>query len=326
MKDPIFICGHRKSGTTMFHSLFDGHSELVVYPSDLNILYAYFPLYLNEKYTKSQRLERLNLILFKDLEFQLNQQGLNNKISIKNFKEHFNNSIADADLLNMREIIEKLLKSYAIITNQLNKRPVIKETSIEIYANEIKQWFPEAIFLHLVRDPRDNYAALKSGVSKYYSNLGEDEKVTLASLINRVSIGFKMGELNKQIFNDYHYHIIKFEDLVKNTKMVMMDLAKKLNIQYNDKLLKTTKLSKPVLGNSFENKKFNKVSDDNINKWRKRISDDEAKIIEFHLGDLMEKYGYNRYYDDVECIKAASEFYKWQNYKYFFSDRFELLK
>jgi len=47
MKPLIFICGHRKSGTTMFHNLFDGHPDLDVYPVILNILYGYFPIYTN---------------------------------------------------------------------------------------------------------------------------------------------------------------------------------------------------------------------------------------------------------------------------------------
>ena len=68
MKDPIFICGHRKSGTTMFHNLFDGHEELLVYPSDLNLLYAYFPIYISEKYSDEERLERLDTVLFKEFQ------------------------------------------------------------------------------------------------------------------------------------------------------------------------------------------------------------------------------------------------------------------
>ena len=39
----LFITGHRKSGTTMLASLFDGHKDLSVYPTDLSLMYAYYP-------------------------------------------------------------------------------------------------------------------------------------------------------------------------------------------------------------------------------------------------------------------------------------------
>ena len=44
-KNLLFITGHRKSGTTMFANLFDGHKDFLVYPSDLCLLYAYYPFY-----------------------------------------------------------------------------------------------------------------------------------------------------------------------------------------------------------------------------------------------------------------------------------------
>jgi hypothetical protein len=61
---PIFIGGHRKCGTTMFLDLLDGHPELCVYPVDLTILYAYFPIYDNENFSTDDRKKRLNTIIF----------------------------------------------------------------------------------------------------------------------------------------------------------------------------------------------------------------------------------------------------------------------
>ena len=56
MKDfnPIFLCGHRKSGTSMFLNLFDNNSEINVFPTDLNLLYAYFPI-VERKLNKSKK-------------------------------------------------------------------------------------------------------------------------------------------------------------------------------------------------------------------------------------------------------------------------------
>ena len=43
----IIITGARRSGTTFLLDLLDGHPDLVVFPTDLRILYAYFPYFIN---------------------------------------------------------------------------------------------------------------------------------------------------------------------------------------------------------------------------------------------------------------------------------------
>ena len=41
----VILTGHRKSGTSMFHRLFDGVDGVNLYPPDISILYAYFPYF-----------------------------------------------------------------------------------------------------------------------------------------------------------------------------------------------------------------------------------------------------------------------------------------
>jgi len=325
MKDPIFICGHRKSGTTMFHNLFDGHEELLVYPSDLNLLYAYFPIYISEKYSDEERLERLDTVLFKDLEFQLKNENLSHAIDIQLFREQFFKDFKNSDLCNMKVIITKLMDSFSKVENKPNRIPVVKETSIEIYSNEIFSWFPNAKFLHLVRDPRDNYAALKSGVKSYYSKMGEDEKQTLASLIYRTRFGLEMGLANMNKYGNEKYLFVNFTQLVNNIDIEIKEIIKFIGISFKDSLLVPTRLGNEIKGNNFDGKKFNKVSNKNIGRWVERISEDEAKVIEFHLGELMKQFSFNLKFDHNDSAIVAAEFYKWQNYKYFFSDRFQSL-
>ena len=46
-------------------------------------------------------------------------------------------------------------------------------------------------FIHLIRDPRDNYASLKSGIKSHYSKIGESNLILLSSMINRAKLDFK---------------------------------------------------------------------------------------------------------------------------------------
>lgn len=57
---PIWICGHRKCGTTLLTNLLDGHPDLFNYGSDFRLLYAIyngFDQYGNEKEIKSRFLK-----------------------------------------------------------------------------------------------------------------------------------------------------------------------------------------------------------------------------------------------------------------------------
>jgi hypothetical protein len=323
MKSPIFICGHRKSGTTMFHNLFDGHPELLVYPSDLNLLYAYFPLFVSDSYSDEERRRRLQKVIFDDLESHMAKESNADAIDFKRLSRLFFGRLVGANLCNMEVIITALMESYAELMDLPNRIPIIKETSSEIYANEIRAWFPEAKFLHLVRDPRDNFAALKSGVATYYSKMGEDEKQTLASLIYRTRLGLEMGKINLDKFGNKAYCFVNFNLLVKDVEPIMKELAEFMGISFLDSLLIPTRLEKATSGNNFEGNKFSQISNRNVDRWRERISENEAKIIEFHLGSLMQEFEYSLNYSRQESSEVVSEFYKWENYKYFFSDRFK---
>ena len=63
----LFITGHRKSGTTLLTSLFDGHDDFVVYPTDLSLMYAYFPNFNNNNYSFKVKKGRIKKILEKSL-------------------------------------------------------------------------------------------------------------------------------------------------------------------------------------------------------------------------------------------------------------------
>ncbi len=95
---------------------------------------------------------------------------------------------------------------------------MLKETSIEIYASEILDWFPQSRFVQILRDPRDNFAALAAGVDKHYGPLGEDRKRTLASLLHRARHGLRMASRNRARLGEERYHLLRYEDLVDGTR------------------------------------------------------------------------------------------------------------
>jgi len=323
---PIFICGHRKSGTTLFLNLLDSHSQLSAFPSDSGFFYKYYPLCDINQFSKEEKIKVLiNEIIEnpegirKDIE-DLKKRGFEVGFDIEKFKKDFLERIEKSDYSTKSILIEFNKSFFQNFQHSLNiEHWVEKTTSTEFYAADIFSWFPNAKFIHIIRDPRDNWASLKSGWKKKYQNLNDSKERLLQSLLDRGMLGFKFAKHNLEEFGKEKYLIIKYEELTKNPKDTLESVAKFLGIKFDSILLKPTIFGKPWKGNNFDGIEFDSISDVNVGRWEERIEKKEAQIIEFHFDTLMEDFGYKSKFSNLEKMNAAKEHYKWFNFAQIYS-------
>lgn len=319
----IILTGHRKSGTSMFQRLFDDHSELYVYPTDIAVLYAYFPVFTKKFKNSPQDLrQRLELVLRKSIGFV--QQNIVKEFSIQNYIEDVLNDLDDTALLSKEQVITSIANAWIkhYYQSDIIKPFLFKETTQSIYLNEFLEFQVPVKMISVVRDPRDNYAAIKAGVSNYYSKMNESEKESLASVINRARIDLLSASNHKEKSKEV-FRAVRFEDVVNDTSKIMEELCVFLGINFQTTLLKPTELGKPYGGNSHEGHLFKGLSNKNIGAWKNRISTEEAMIIEYLIADVMETWNYSLEYNSTESEKAFSQFYNWYNSRYFYRDSFE---
>lgn len=325
LNTPIVLTGHRKSGTSMFHRLFDGHPELIVYPDDISLLYAYFPCYAYQPdATLGQLTDRITTVVKKSLSEVYESEEDGRFVDVDGFSDLLLQNLSGRDIRKKADLINAVAEawfSYKAITDK-EKPFLFKETSQSIFFQELKVDLPRLKMISLIRDPRDNYAALKAGVNERYSKLGEGELETLASLLNRARMDFLSAEVNLKQFPE-DFMAVKFEDLIISPLEIMKKVSEFIGIGFTESLLVPTFVGREYKGNSYDGKKFNGISGENLGKWNKRISDNEAMIIEYWLGDVMDRWGYRKAFSPVESQRAFSEFYNWYNCKYFFSDSFK---
>lgn len=326
-KKLLFLTGHRKSGTTMFANLFDNHDDFLVYPSDICLLYAYFPYFIKQKFSFKIKKDRVLHIVKKDLSSVIKEHNLDKMFNLKNMLELIEKKLNKKNINDIRKILKIVFSSFedSLKIKKKYKYFVVKETSADIFLNKIFTKKDDVKFIHLIRDPRDNYASLKSGVKKYYQKLGENENKTLFSLINRAKLDFNFIEINKSLFGKDKYKEIKFEELVINPKKSMFKVCKFLNVKFNSNLLKPTILGQSTKGNNYEGESFYNISSKNVNRWKDRINKSEAQLIEFHFQNEMKKFNYKLNYNPkkLDC-KILTEFYEWTNYNYFYYDSFKI--
>jgi hypothetical protein len=319
----ILLTGHRKSGTTLLHRLFDAHPQLNIYPVDISLLYAFLPC--QEPHLTDEKVkERVNRVIKKST---LKIEGKRvsdfcNKFSAEEFAscvwEH-----SDASVFRKPHIvISAIAAAWSHYTGADQEKPFLfKETSQSIHAYRLLRNELRIKIIQIIRDPRDNYSAIKAGVGKYYSQMGEDEKESLASSINRSRMDLLAAyKLNEQK-NDWFFSL-RFEDLSNQTEKNLKVLSSFCNIDFDPILLEPTLLGDSFSGNSHEGKRFTGVSSANIGRWRERISHFEAAVIELWMQDVMDRWGYNREITSVDAMNAFSEFYNWYNCRYFYHDSF----
>lgn len=318
----VILTGHRKSGTSLFHRLFDGVKSVNTYPTDLTVLYAYFSCFTSQKEISNNSLkERLIQVLDKSLEYSL-KQGLDLNIK-KVFLKIVNNEINKIDLRLKSDVIFLICNSWlkANDMNSSNLPFIIKETSQAIFFESFLKYFPKLKMISIIRDPRDNYAAINEGIESYYSSIGENSLEALSSHINRARMDLISARINQNNFPK-SFMAIRFEDLVKNPEKIMKIVSNFLNIEYEKGLISPNMSGKPYLGNNFDGKLFYGISSENIGQWKKRITSETTKVIEYWMADVMNDWGYVPEYEILNSQIEFSKFYEKYNCKYFYNDSF----
>lgn len=321
----LFLTGHRKSGTSMLSRLFDSHPELSLYPTDISLLYAYFPGYVAAQREPEKLRKRISVVMEKALRYGLGLSGdsENHETIVRAMIHGVLSRLSDDALTRRKDVLNALVMSWREVAGASDGTGVVlKETSQAIHFRALRESLPNTRFLHLMRDPRDTYAAIKAGVTRYYSALGEGERASLASVLNRVQVDTRAARSNAAM-DPESFSIVRFEDLVANPQAEMSRIAAFAGIAYDDCLLTPSVGGAPYGGNSHDGLVMKGISAQNSGRWRERISDEEAMIIEFWLGDDMEDCGYRREFPESDATAAFSAFYDWYNTKYFYFDSFK---
>ena len=152
---------------------------------------------INKYFVKTKILKRKDIIFF-------------NKKLLKKLKK--------INLRSKKSIFKVIIEHWSNLKGKKKKKILIKETSQSIYFDEYKKIFPNLKMINIIRDPRDNYASIKSGQKKYYSKIGLSYLQNFASVLFRSRQDLLSCFYNKKNKN---FKFITYENLVKNPKKTM---------------------------------------------------------------------------------------------------------
>ena len=316
----VLVTGHRKSGTTMSVRLFDGCEKTITFPRDITLLYAYFPQSIS--WSKAEREVRLNTIFrekFSDLD------GLripNTKVEFchKTLLEIFIELQESSPPTSATNVFINFIKSWSIFTQPTTDQILIfKETSQACHFINFHSEIPNFKMVNVVRDPRDNFGAVKEGLNDYYKNIGESYYKAIGSFLFRCKQDLKIAG---QLIDHANVENLRFEDLTQSGTYFRDRILKFLNLDLGVAEIIPTEFGVPVISNSFGPGNLKEVSARNVGNWGKRISEEEQCIIEFFLEAEIKNWGYQWSGVNTDHLESLSAFYPSMNSEIFYSDPF----
>jgi len=276
---PVIICGIPKSGTTLLLALLDNHPQLTVFPEEL--------VFFANVYGQDDPAEKfLTKSGFEKLRFR--QIGLDSDMrdySDVNFEEIEKEIHAICRTSNnFKDLLTSAIGIWHAVQNSQfdgKIRWVEKTPHNEQFVSLYNKWFKaDAIYFHLIRDPRDNFATYRR----------KHPGFTLEKFVLRHALSHKIGEWAKQHVPNYYF--IRYENLVTNPEHELRKISTLLGIQYSESLLEPTRNGKLWRGNSMYKTSFVGISSQPVGRYKDQLHKEEIEYLEDILREFLDKLGY----------------------------------
>jgi hypothetical protein len=194
--------------------------------------------------------------------------------------------------LNDRAIlITKLMRKTADIAGK--KKWGFKILGDIIYAKYYASIWPNAIFILMIRDPRDHALSVmqlnEQRVARNQPNFYDDFKSVANGWARTIKEGRKVLTENGIKFCE-----VKYEDLVTNTQNELAKLSKilDLNLQDAHNFYQTEFIARHTKRFKHHNNLLNPINSNSVGKWRKLMTSKEATVFKETAYDLMYELGY----------------------------------
>lgn len=274
---PNFLFGMERSGTTLLSMMVGAHSQIAV-PLATTGMWMDF----------AERLSEFNHLAGRDDVARL----------VDAIRAHERVKLWDATLDRAALLQDLPLGDYGAVVARFHQeyarakgKPFWANVDISTldHMDAVNSWFPDARFLHIIRDGRD--VALSHQTMPYGAgNIAECAR----AWVGRITTNAKMG----RILGPQHYMTVRFEDLVLDTKRSLERICAFLGVPFdaamlrygdmvNEKIPESRRWLWPSISRPPQESK--------VDQWRQRMSTSQRIVFERIAGDTMRSWGYETY-------------------------------
>ncbi len=280
----FFILGRPRSGTTLLRTLFDAH------PNVATPIECAFIMNMSQKYEKIKNWTREDLLEFhSDVQKHIKFDTWN--IDIEKMK----NDLLLCEGENTFQTVCKVVyyDYISLFPKEEIKWIGDKNPVYATYTPLMLRLFPDAKFIHLVRDPRDNIISLK--------NVDFEGPFTALLAYRWQHSARKLYYIKKKHPNQFY--TIRYEDLVKAPEKYYREMCDFLSLPYyghvfefykkQDEAMKQFKTDKLM---KYHKSLLSPINTSKVDLWKTQLPDRDIRITEFVGGRWTKLYGYERKY------------------------------
>ncbi|MFZ5553626.1 MAG: sulfotransferase family protein [Bacteroidota bacterium] len=281
-KLPIFfVVGMGRSGTTLLRTILDAHPHTVV------SVESKFVIHLKNKYKCINQwtpalVENFIIDLYGDVKFKRYWEMEYEKL--RAFILQY-----DCKLLDFSLLCKMVYFNHASVFNK--GKPMIigdKNPVYSLFINDLKEVFPDAKFIHLVRDYRDTIVSNR----KYFQRKNVGALAQVWAIYNKNIEDEKRHDRSK-------FYTIRYEDLVHDPEIKVKEICHFLGIEFHPVMLEFYLKTRenygdgkhPVVGLLFP-ELLNKVNTNQIGKWKNELTQKELGLIHFIDNKPGQQYEY----------------------------------
>ncbi len=291
-----FIVGMGRSGTTLLTNMLNSNPEVIASPENEFIIHSYRTFYNKD----------FNDVEVVDSYIDMFNHNFNRVISIWKPGDELKNDILQLKDKSFENVCKLSYLNYPF--SQKDKKNVSwvidKNPFYSLHIDTLKVIFPEAKFIVIVRDYRDNIISRK----KY-----SDQNVPLHKLA--ADWNYYYERIFKSFAkNNIQHHLIKYEDLANNPTGSLQSLCVYLGVNYSDEMLNFQELSKEMKKHAVtsvskeKNEKIQrmhgnlekKVNTERVNAFVKELKADEIAFLDFACEKLALQFGYQKHQPSLD--------------------------
>jgi hypothetical protein len=265
-KGPLFIVGYGRSGTKLLRSLLNGHSHIAIPDIETNFL----PKWISEwesygDLEEFHNFKKFYLIARREPFFYYQRERGN----VINVKDWYKSCLS----FDTGSVYEALVKHYLPTTAIWGD----KSPNHSRHMSAIKRTFPDAKFVHIVRDVRDCCLSAKRAWKTNFYRCAQRWQDTLQ-------------DISKQICHLGKGNIIeiRYEDLLENTDATLRKICRFLELDFEKSMLELEN-SPERIGDAAGK---NTVIRGNRNKYLKQLNLRQIEKLERIAVTGLKRYGY----------------------------------
>ena len=266
----FFITGAQRSGTTLLRLLLNSHSKIAV-PEEAGFLMPYITSGMLKRRRPMSASEKLRFLRFVSRDEQFKKWRLSEEDFVV-FKE---------TELTYKGAVSLLYTTFG----QVHGKAIVGDKTPK-FIRKLKilcRTYPEARFIHIVRDGRDTYLSLKQRQHHSASN------AALASLEWRIKeylIGSALAEAKDRVM------LVRYEDIIQSPVRQLQAITDFIGVEFEEKFLDFWTSSEAFIDKQHSDLIFQPIDPSNREKWRAALTEEEISRYDFFSRAMLRSYEY----------------------------------